>query len=72
MTSLTIEDGESSFLKGKAMFDEWKQQFETNWYMPQVIDMLGTLINTMPVESRLIAPNETSGMEMLYRKMRGG
>ena len=26
--SLTVEDAESSYLKGKAEFDEWKDQFE--------------------------------------------
>jgi len=72
MSNLTIEDSESSFLKGKAEFDGWFREFEIRWYTPQVMDLLGTLINTMPVESRMIAPQETAIMEMIYRKMRGG
>ena len=72
MSSLTIEDTESSFLKGKAEFDEWLMQFETRWYMPQVLDYLGTIVNTMPAEARLIAPKETAMLEKIYRDMRGG
>ena len=70
--SLTVEDAESSYLKGKAEFDEWKDQFEMRWYMPRVIDYLGTMVNTMPIESRIIAPDATAIMERIYRKSRGG
>jgi hypothetical protein len=72
MTSLTVEDSESSYLKGKAEFDEWKQQFMVRWYMPRIVDYLGTLVNTMPVESRMIAPTETAMIEKMYHNMRGG
>lgn len=72
MTSLTIEDAESSFLKGKAEFEEWKMNFEMRWLMPQILDYLGTVVNTMPAESRTIAPEHTAIMEELYRKHRGG
>jgi hypothetical protein len=72
MSSLTIEDTESSFLKGKAEFDEWLQQFEMRWYMPQIIDMLGQLVNTMPIENKLRSPYEAATMEKVYRNMRGG
>jgi hypothetical protein len=72
MSSLTIEDAESSFLKGKAEFDEWFEQFENRFYAPQVMDLLGTMINTMPAASRMIAPKETAFMEQLYRNRRGG
>jgi len=72
MTSLTVEDSESSFLKGKAEFDEWYKQFMIRWYTPQALDLLGTMVNTMPVESRMIAPDETAIMERIYRKARGG
>lgn len=70
--SLTIETAESSFLKGKAEFDEWKDEFEMRWYMPQVLDLIGTLVNTMPLESRLISPDATATVEAMYRRMRGG
>lgn len=72
MTSLTIEDAESSFLKGKAMFNEWKDEFELHWNAPQAIDALGILVNTMPMEGRMMAPDATAIMERIYRKMRGG
>jgi len=72
MSSLTVEDSESSFLKGKAEFDEWLMQFQVRWYMPQVIDYLGQLVNTMPTEARMIAPQETAMMERVYRNIRGG
>jgi hypothetical protein len=70
--SLTIVDAESSFLKGKAEFTEWKDGFLVRWYRPQAIDLLGTLVNTMPIESRMIAPNATAQMERIYRMNRGG
>jgi len=69
---LDIDDAESSFLKGKAQFEEWKDDFERQWFMPQAMDLLGTMVNTMPMESRLIAPQQTAIMEQVYRKMRGG
>ena len=72
MSSLTIEDTESSFLKGKAEFDEWLMQFETRWYMPQIIDMLGQIVNTMPIEKKLQSPYEAASLEKSYRTMRGG
>lgn len=72
MTAITIDDAESSFLKGKARFAEWKDDFEKRWFMPQAMDVLGARINTMPMESRLIAPEQTAIMEQIYRKMRGG
>ena len=70
--SLTIEDSESSFLKGKAEFDEWRDKFLIRWYKPQVLDLLGTQVNTMPIESRIIAPDATAQMERIYRMHRGG
>lgn len=70
--SLTIEDAESSFLKGKAEFEKWFYEFEKRWYEPQIADLLGTMVNTMPIESRNMAPLETSAAELLYKKMRGG
>ena len=72
MSNLTVDDGESSFLKGKAEFDTWLKEFEMRWYMPQGIDLLGTLINTMPMESRLLAPDVTAQVEKVYRNIRGG
>lgn len=72
MSNLTIEDTESSFLKGKAEFDEWLMQFETRWFMPQIVDYLGTLVNTMPIETKLAAPLETAQLEKVYRNLRGG
>ena len=72
MASLTIEDAESSFLKGKADFDEWRENFENGWYAPQIVDFLGTLMNTMPLQGKLMAPRETLLMDKIYRKLRGG
>lgn len=72
MSSLTIEDSESSFLKGKAEFDEWLMQFQMRWYMPQILDMVGQIVNTMPIEKKLQNPIESASLEKYYRKMRGG
>lgn len=72
MTSLTVEDGESSFLEGKAEFEEWFRNFQIRWYMPQMIDLLGVMVNTMPMESRLINPLATSAAELAFKKLRGG
>ncbi len=72
MSSLTIEDSESSFLKGKAEFESWLKLFNARWYMPQALDLLGTMVNTMPVESRMINPDVTAQMEKIYRNIRGG
>ena len=72
MTSLTVEDSESSFLKGKAEFDKWFEEFQVQWYMPQMIDLLGTMVNTMPMESRLINPLVTSAAELAFKNLKGG
>lgn len=72
MSNLTVEDTESSFLNGKAVFEEWLRQFEMQWYMPQIIDYLGMLVNTTPIEKKLSSPMEAAMLEKTYRGMRGG
>ncbi len=69
---LTIEDAESSFLKGKAEFDQFVFDFENQWWEPQVMDLLGTLIKTMPMAGRMLAPDATATIERIYRERRGG
>ncbi len=70
--SLNIEDAESAYLKGKAWFDEWKDEHEMNWYKPQIIDLMGTMLNTMPLQGRIMAPEATAQIERIYRQQRGG
>lgn len=72
MTSLTLEDAESSFLMGKAEFEKWFLEFQTNWYMPLGIDLLGVMVNTMPMESRMIDPLATSAAELAFKNLKGG
>lgn len=70
--SLTQEDAESSFLKGRAEFEKWKKACLRSWNMPLAIDLLGTMVNTMPYQSRLIDPVATSAAELAFKKLRGG
>ncbi len=72
MPSLTIENAESSFLKGKAEFEKWKANFEDHWFGPQVLDQLQMMVNQMPVESRIIDPVSTAIVERAIRNKRGG
>jgi len=72
MTSLTVEDAESSFLKGMAEFELWFQEFSEKWNKPNMVDVLGVMVNTMPMESRILNPVVTAAAEMAYKKMRGG
>jgi hypothetical protein len=72
MSSLTVDDSESSFLKGKAEFDDWYKKWQMQWYMPQIINFLGALVNNMPLEEKLQRPQQAFSMEKNYRKLRGG
>ncbi len=70
--SLDIDDAESSFLKGKAEFQEFIDNFTAHWWQPQIVDLMGTMVNTMPMQGRMMAPDATTQMEKVYRKLRGG
>lgn len=72
MGNLSIDDSDSTFLKGKSIYEEWFSQFKRRWYMVHDLDVLGVMVNTMPVDSRLIDPNSTAMIERMYRNMRGG
>jgi len=50
MTDIT--NAESAYLAGKANFEEWKDKFEAEWFGPLGVDMIRTMVESLPDEAK--------------------
>ena len=49
---MDIVNAESAYLDGRAKFEEWKINFEREWYRPYGIQALRILVNTLTEEQK--------------------
>ena len=75
---LTIADAEDAFLEGQALFDEWVDEFQMQWFTPLAETQLGMLLESMGEERKAAlrerAPGSMAALEGAVQQMieRGG
>ncbi len=69
MANVNISDAQNAYLYAKAMFEEWKIEFETLWYQPEIETMTLMLYNTLTPEQKemfkQLHPKEAETIEKL-------
>lgn len=48
---ITIAQAEDAFLEGQANFEEWKEDFERNWFQPLGRTLMASVLASMDPET---------------------
>lgn len=72
MSILNVADAESSYLKGRAEFEEWRTNFEAMWNMPIALTYLGLYLKQLPPQAKMLAPTEAAIAQRTFEELTGG
>jgi hypothetical protein len=71
--SVNIQTAEDAWLEGKAVFEEWQERFDADWYEPLTRSLFAILAARMaPDELEALAAMNPQGYDMLERIVTGG
>jgi hypothetical protein len=68
---LDISDAESSFLYGKAEFDEWMMKFNIRWNMPDILLSMAAAVKAAGTQGMLQNPEAIIKTDALVKKLTG-
>ncbi len=68
---LNISHAEDAFLSGEADFQEWRDQFEAQWYAPLGRSLIGGMIQSLPPEVLAQLRQQLPGQMMQLDEMIG-
>jgi hypothetical protein len=68
---LNISDAESSFLYGKAEFDEWLQRFTLRWDMPNIVLFMAAAVKDAGMKGMLNNPEAVIKTDALVKRLTG-
>lgn len=73
----TLATAEGAFLAGKALFEQWKANFEVQWYQPHMDTLYGAAANKLQqlppevqTQSRQTNPDAWSQVDKLVRRQK--
>ena len=70
---INIQTAEDAWLEGKASFEEWRQQFEADWFEPLSASMWGMLFARMsPEEHVALRQMNPQAYDMISAIIKGG
>jgi hypothetical protein len=69
--SINITDAESSFLQGRAEFNNWVMEFTTRWYLPQALLLIAAAVKDAGTQGMLDNPEAIIKTDQLVKRMTG-
>ena len=71
MTDIT--NAESAYLAGKANFEAWKAKFESEWFEPLGVDMIRTMVESLPDEAKAeLRKQDEEAYDYVMEMVQGG
>ena len=69
--ALDVNDAASSFLKARAEFNTWADQFMARWTMPEQVLYMTALLRAAGTQGLLQNPEASIKTDMLVKKLLG-
>lgn len=71
-STLNIRDAESAFLTGKAIFQDWYEEFMESWEAPAVSTMEAAVLSRIPPEALdMLVQQKPEVMERIRQRLEG-